>query len=80
MDTLRIGYPEQGGDYPIVTINDVWVATVVGDAAAEELAQFVYTFGAVPPENMGYLPLEEVNKRVRAVLAPREETQHVVES
>ena len=63
-----MGYPEGGGEHVIITINDVWVGTTVNAAAAEEVAQFMSLLAAIPAENMGWEPVEEVNRAVAARL------------
>lgn len=55
-----MGYPEGGGEHVIIVLNGVWIGTVVNASAAEALAQFLSTLAAVPAENMGWAPLEEV--------------------
>lgn len=61
-----MGYPEGGGEYVIIVLNGVWIGTVVSAPAAESLAEFMHVLAATPAENMGWMPMEEVNHAVAA--------------
>jgi hypothetical protein len=61
-----MGYPEGGGEHVIIVINGTWLGTLVDAASAEELAQFMHLLAATPAENMGWEPIEEVNRALTA--------------
>jgi len=63
---VRLGYPEGGGVHVVITLNDLWIGTLINGVAAESLAQFMSILAATPAENFGFTPLEEAQNAIAA--------------